>query len=84
LTLKEALESGKPYRRAGGGGWLEAPLEDWTTDDVLADWEVKLREWGPSTYYLCNGFGRVPHHKDDQCGNYDCRPVRVRIIEVLP
>lgn len=43
MTLQEALNSGKPFKRLGGGFFIsnEGELE-WTTEDVLAtDWLLK-------------------------------------------
>jgi len=50
LTLKEAIESGKPFRRAGEGEWyLPNKLQYWfiTKDIFMNDWEIKVepREW---------------------------------------
>lgn len=42
MTLKEAIESGRDYRRKGHGLWFPNLYNaGFSRDDVLADWEVR-------------------------------------------
>jgi hypothetical protein len=88
VTLKEALESGKPFRRAGTG-WLVEQTKYFTRDQILStDWEVKQepREWWLVSYPDTGSAAAFAHkHEAEKHARYHqlIEPL-THVREVLP
>lgn len=87
MTLKEALESKKPFKRPLYDGWTLPETAEWTTfssAEVLADdWQVKTDPLVISAYIhesAIKGFGEIEHSKLYGLVGQKCRVT----IEVLP